>query len=175
MGFTIVELLVVLAIMAVLSLLVSSGWGFLRERSEQVACANNLRGLYGGFSAYVADHRQWPQLPDPPPSATAEEDFWHDALEPYGFTWINWQCPTTLRSYRSDPGLKDNPDVQARIHYTPTRFDDKAMTPFRWAKQPWLIESSDSHRSGSLILFADGSIVDSDEEYKRMTGKSPPK
>lgn len=48
-------------------------------------------------------------------------------------------------------------DRRPRIHYTPTMFDDKQGTPYKWPKQPWLIEIGDMHGNGALAGFPDGS------------------
>lgn len=55
-AFTLVELLVTIAIVSILVALTCDAVRSARERSEQVQCASNLRQLLGANAAYAADH-----------------------------------------------------------------------------------------------------------------------
>lgn len=55
-AFTLIELLVVITIIAVLAALVVPGLQTLREKSNEIKCANNLRELMTGFTTYAADN-----------------------------------------------------------------------------------------------------------------------
>jgi prepilin-type processing-associated H-X9-DG protein/prepilin-type N-terminal cleavage/methylation domain-containing protein len=55
-GFSVVELLVVLAIVAVLTLLVATASQQVMERAESAACVRNLQQVAGAALAYAAEH-----------------------------------------------------------------------------------------------------------------------
>ena len=74
-------------------------------------------------------------------------------MDPYTKSREIWKCPL-LKKY----GAYDSEGKKLEIHYTPTRFDARPTTPYRWEKQPWLIEVSNIHGNGPLLLMPDGSI-----------------
>lgn len=55
-GFTLVELLVTLAIIAVLAGLIFPVFGATRERARSAQCISNLRQVYGAIAMYSSDH-----------------------------------------------------------------------------------------------------------------------
>jgi len=55
-GFTLVELLIVIAIFAILATLVLTSLGKLRESAERTKCAGNLRQIGIGAAVYAQDH-----------------------------------------------------------------------------------------------------------------------
>jgi prepilin-type N-terminal cleavage/methylation domain-containing protein/prepilin-type processing-associated H-X9-DG protein len=61
-GFTLVELLIVIAIVAILMALLLPAVSSMKARAGSVRCMNNLRQLYQGSLLYLADHNQkfWP-------------------------------------------------------------------------------------------------------------------
>jgi prepilin-type N-terminal cleavage/methylation domain-containing protein len=155
-GFTLLELMIVLTIIAILSTLLIPVYGHLRERAQKVACIANLRSLYVGADVYVQREGHWPQIFLS--SYGSKEDFanaWVAALAPSGISRKNWICPTIQQSL----GAPDYSEpAHARIDYISTGFDDKATSPHQWPKQPWFIETGNVHGNGNLIIFTDGSI-----------------
>lgn len=171
-GFTLVELLVTIAVIGVLVGLIVAVTGGVRDRVEKVRCMSNLRNLHIGLSSYVQDKGHWPQCP------TGAKDeafnaFWVAALDPYAIPEETWRCPTLTRHLRE--GQASDRERGMRIHYLPTQFDAHPYAPFRWAKQPWLVEIGDSHGGGALIIFPDGSIKGFSQVFEEQTGhKWPP-
>jgi prepilin-type N-terminal cleavage/methylation domain-containing protein len=55
-GFTLVELLVVIGVIAVLVAILLPAVHSVREQSHGVVCTNNLRQLWNGFVMFAADH-----------------------------------------------------------------------------------------------------------------------
>lgn len=62
-GFTLVELLTVIAIIGVLAALVIPTLGTVREKAQRAVDANNLREIIKAAQLYAADHQE--RLPDP--------------------------------------------------------------------------------------------------------------
>ena len=60
-GFTLVDLLVVIAIIAVLATIILPGLGKIRTKAKNLKCQNNLKGLYAGILMYEGDYKVWPQ------------------------------------------------------------------------------------------------------------------
>jgi type II secretory pathway pseudopilin PulG len=53
---TLVEILVVFAILAVLVALVTAGFGKINAKSKQVTCLNNMRQIGVGLQVFADDH-----------------------------------------------------------------------------------------------------------------------
>lgn len=157
-AFTLIELMISIGIIAVLATMILVGWPRIIAKSEAAHCMGNLRSLQVSLNSYVQDIGHWPQVPpEIDVSASANdapyEDWWLEELKDFGGTEEVWQCPTIKRMVMSK-----NPDGRPKISYTPTPFDEQAFTPYRWAKQPWLIEIGNMHGHGAFICFPDGSI-----------------
>jgi len=153
-GFTLVELVVVVAILGILLTLLLPAFGPIRDRVERVVCMGNLRSLYTSLSSYVTDNQQWPQCPVKASRAVSEK-FWTTTLADYGAKPETWICPTLKRKLAL--AVAQGEDVP-KVHYVPAQFDDKAATPFKWPAMPWVIEIGDMHLCGSLLIRGDGGI-----------------
>lgn len=150
------ELLVAIALIGILATLIVPEIGPLRERAEKVVCMGHLRSLHCALGSYLNDYEQWPQCPEDA-DTRAEETFWLDALKDYGGTEDVWRCPSTVRLFANDA---NNPNAEVpRLHYTPTQFDELPLTPRKWGSMPWLIEISDAHHGGNLLIRTDGSVL----------------
>ena len=154
-GFTLLELLIVIALIGILTTLYAPQLGTVRERAEKVVCMGHLRSLHVALGAYLSDNETWPQCPENLEGA-AEEQFWFDALKEYGVTQKDWQCPTLSRQLGINSGA-DTSDAP-KMHYMPANFDDNPMTPRRWPGMPWLVEIADIHHGGALMIRADGAV-----------------
>lgn len=162
-GFTILELSVAIAIIAILVVLVLGGAAMLRSRAHRLQCMENLKSLYTGVERYRQENDHWPQVGVDPASETGMEQFaaaWVTVLQPFGADAKTWICPEIQQ-------LLGNPDYlrpeNARIDYIPMSFDNKPLTPHQWPTQPWFIERGDAHGSGNLIIFTDGHIAAANE------------
>lgn len=151
-GFTLIELVVVVALIGILTTLSAPTVMNLHKVASRAVCASHMRSLHCSFGAYLNDNEQWPQPPENA-SQDAEEQFWMDAVAEYGAPESVWKCPALTHA------IVNGTDGDGhKIHYAPTEFDDNPMTPRRWAAMPWLIEIADGHGSGHLLIRADGAV-----------------
>ena len=153
-GFTLLELLVVLLVIAIISALLFESYKSFEARAQRTKCAVNLRNLYVALDADTRDQGHWPQCP----YAIGEPEFdqwWLKELSHYNLSRASWECPTLQQL--QEGGQAEKKDAKT-IDYVPTPFDDQPRTPYKWATQPWAVEVGDFHGDGNLILFPDGSI-----------------
>jgi prepilin-type N-terminal cleavage/methylation domain-containing protein len=159
-GFTLLELTIVIAIVAILAILSFPIVSNLRARAQRVQCVANLKNLAVGANLYLQQNNDvWPQIRTPAPGEPTEDfaNAWIAALEPFGVPRKTWICPT-MQAALQNPDYS-TPDV-ARIDYIATPFDDKPGTSHEWPRQPWFIETGDVHGKGNLIIFTDGTVSD---------------
>lgn len=92
LGFTLIELMVVIAIIMVLAMLLSASVPRIREQSRNVICISNLRQIAMATIAYTDDHNgivplmasKWNPVTK---SLLTNGDFmWHQSLVPYILT-----------------------------------------------------------------------------------------
>lgn len=155
-GFTLLELVVVVAIILVLIALLMPNFSALRSKAEGVVCMGKLRTLWVAFSTPVGDGSGWPQLPNGIKiGSTVEQQWWLDySSNNLGLKVVNWSCPTISRIQRSST----NAQAIALISYFPTLFDANPMSPNRWSRMPWFTESQGAHGAGILSVRADGTV-----------------
>ncbi len=166
-SFTLVELVVAIAILGVLAVLVNIAISHIRARTEVANCTANLKSLYTAFATHVNDKGQWPQI-SIELKGRPYELAWFNALQPYGIVEKNWQCPTIARDMTDLDIEGQEPPL---IHYTPTHFDEHPLTPFKWPNQPWLTEIGDAHGRGPMTILTSGAVRPFNEIYVEAGGK----
>lgn len=156
-GFTITELIVAMAIVAILIALSVQGYGKFKRHAARAKCIGNMRVVHSGLNACWMDRNRWPQMPGE--ALTFDEsryfEWWIRVLEPYGVGEESWLCPSDIVLEK----LKGKRDVHAGS-YLVTPFDGHQYSPVRW-NQPWLMERGDFHGQGAHIAMPDGSILPS--------------
>ena len=155
-GFTLLEIVVVILIIAILATMLFESYQSFSARAERVRCSTNLRSLHIALAAYTQDQEHWPQCPYEIGNPEYDK-WWMREMSRYNLGRPNWECPTFKR-LQKEGVLDKEKDEQKMIHYVPTPFDDGPRTPYKWATQPWAVEVGDFHGDGALILFPDGSI-----------------
>ena len=154
LGFTLLELLIVITILAVFVGISIPSYNYLVRKAEATKCMQRMKGIWTGMNAYMADHKQWPQRPEG--MAGSEEKlwkWWYETLEPYDVSKELWLCPTEAK----DLALTGRDEDEYTSSYVPANFDGREFTPFRW-DQPWLLERADFHGQGNNILMSDGTV-----------------
>ena len=151
-GFTLVEVLCSVAILAILMAMAVMSYDRILASSGQPRCLANMRSLHSAFSSYIDDKGYWPQQPMfGPNDEKGYGEWWINTMHPYVASDKVWLCPTiqAAQAQTKKPML---------IHYTPTVFDAFRNRPFQWSTMPWLIEVGNAHGNGVNVLFPDGSI-----------------
>ncbi len=105
-GFTLVELLTVVAIIGILLSILVPSVGAARSYARRVACANNLDKSYLAINMYINDSGVYPCAQDP----VSTDPFywlwmgrgWRDIIKPYLGGWVNKSNPSILYC-KADP------------------------------------------------------------------------
>ncbi|MGO8698757.1 MAG: prepilin-type N-terminal cleavage/methylation domain-containing protein [Limisphaerales bacterium] len=95
-GFTLVELLFVIAIIAVLASLLLPALAGGRAQAQAIGCRNRLRQIGQAMTMYLSDSRHYPPLWD---GDARQGQLCFEKLYPYyPLRWTNaaWHCPTYL-------------------------------------------------------------------------------
>ena len=153
-GFTLLELVVVLAVIGIIATLLFQSFQSLQDRAGRTRCVANLKNLHIALDAATRDQGHWPQCP----FEIGSEEFdgwWLKEMSRYNLSRASWECPTFRKLQEKGEAEKN---AEKSIDYVPTPFDDQPRTPYKWSMQPWAVEVGDFHGDGNLILFPDGSI-----------------
>jgi len=99
-GFTLVEMLVVVAIIAILASIMFPVFSRARAAARKTACASNLRQIGTAFELYIGDNDEC--FPDAycdcpaitsPPNLNAGHLMWPEAIQPYCRNTDLFTCP----------------------------------------------------------------------------------
>ena len=117
-AFTLVELLVVIAVIVILASILFPVFARARENARRAACQSNMKQLGLAYMQYTQDYDE--KLPHIDPSATdAVQDFGNTgslsnpyrSLQPYAKSTGIYHCPSavssTVASYAVVPGVSD--------------------------------------------------------------------
>lgn len=147
-GFTLVELLVVVGIIAVLIAILLPTLGSARRQANSVKCISNLRQIglaflnYGnehkgtwpvavhsakagavGSSIYINEERRWPDLVAP--YVANKQDWKYDDLEEIRANSVIWGCPEWTKTTDFNAGnFADKVRVGYGMQYYPSFFTD---------------------------------------------------
>jgi len=159
-GVTLLEMLVAIVVIAILIAVIAPSYKAIRLQAEKAVCISHMRVIHTGLDNHMLDKNRWPQMPKAVFDSKDETDFWKWwilTLEPYGAGEPHWLCP-------SDKVRKDSAD-EYNSSYLPALFNSHHHTPYRWAKQPWLVERGNLHKRGAHIMLPDGSIHSSRDVF----------
>lgn len=159
-GWTLLELLIVMVIVAVLATISLPAYGYFRKKAQFVTCVSHLRVLHQAFMNHMLDNDMvWPQMPEEVFADIDEERGWEwyfETLLPHGAAKQTWFCPADTSSNEEMYSTEDH----FGSSYIPTMFDERPNTAFLWGNQPWLIERGEMHGKGDgpNIVMPDGSV-----------------
>ena len=155
-AFTLVELLVVIAVLAILASLLLPVFSSARRKTRQAHCLNNVRQLVLTSFVYVGDNDQYPT-------------YMHPAFSLTGISWIaNFTdaktrplltCPTALlRSPPPDSGNRQGAADQAWARWTS---DGKTMFSGSYGYNAWLYPDLSKYYPGASppeMVFPKGGV-----------------
>lgn len=152
-GFTLVEMLVVITILAVLL-----GIGFpvgrnLIARSREASCLNNLRSLGVGLQSYLQDHNNiTPDLEAGRSSKSDDVPVLETVLLPYLGSADAFHCPADSKEFNKSGSSYLWNSTQSGLPYGDLSFfgieDRPDKIPLITDKEAW-------HPSGTNFLYAD--------------------
>lgn len=94
-AFTLVELLVTIAILAILGAILLPVLAQARERARAAACASNMRQLAMGLMLYTQDHDETlPMVTNYAAAASAPDRVWTATVQPYVRNERVFLCPS---------------------------------------------------------------------------------
>ena len=84
-GFTLVEMLVVIAIIGILAALILTALSQAKAQSQSLTCKNRLRQMGLALTMYASEAHRYPSLMDRSQNVpvTADNWTWADAIFPY--------------------------------------------------------------------------------------------
>lgn len=97
-AFTMIELLIVIAIVAILAALLLPALSRAKQAAEMAVCQSNLRQVNIGLRLYLDDHRAYPFFMD---RVNHKDRWWFDSLEPFtAAAWPEFNVARRLRNMK---------------------------------------------------------------------------
>lgn len=152
-GFTLVELLVTLAVIATLAGIGVAVARPIIARSRQAACLNQLRSIGSAFESHLQDHNQiLPVLAAGRSSKTEDLPVLETLLQPYLENPESFKCPQDSKEFEKSGSSYLWNSTQNGLHVSQLAFfgikDRPDKIPLVTDKEAW-------HPGGTNFLYAD--------------------
>jgi len=160
-GFTLVEILVVVAIVGLLMALIVPVLMNSRSQARRIQCANNLRELHRGVNLYCMDNRMLYPILALKPSANSSAMRLRDLLEPILRDPRVFKCPEDRQGFFEKEG--SSYEWNATLNGRPQ--DGKLEEILGSSRTPMLYDYENFHPdngngfSGKVVIFVDGNVV----------------
>ena len=154
-GFTLIESLVVLAILATLAGIAIPVTRSIVATSREAACLQNLRALGAGLESYLQDHQQkMPELATGRASLTDPAPVLETVLLPYQQSPAAFRCPQDFKQYAQSGSSYLWNSTQNGLLASQLAFFGIAGRP---DKIPLITDKEAWHPHGTNFLYADSS------------------
>jgi prepilin-type N-terminal cleavage/methylation domain-containing protein/prepilin-type processing-associated H-X9-DG protein len=149
-GFSLVELLVVLAIISILVAMLLPAFSSVRELARRTSCQNNLRQIGMGLAQYIDDYHGHLPRND---SGTTDRGTWVDEIYPYVNNPQIFICPDDSSPYTltAGSGLQTSYAINQFYNQNSTQNLFEANLP---GEQPTLLGNIDDVTG--TVAFGDG-------------------
>lgn len=172
-GFTLTELLTVIAIIGILAAILIPVAGKVRESAYSSRCSTNLRNIHGWLTLYAQEHKScYPPIFAPSPPAFPKSVSWWQLVQLYANPSVPiplagetdpavnpWYCPAAEKTF---------PEPVRRV-YPMNAYGTPQSTPIRplLSSQParTLLVADGKHNSGgdSLLYFRDSTAISAEK------------
>lgn len=168
-AFTLIELILSVALVSILIALALPAYQDFRARSENVTCANNLRQLGVAMLQLLQDNNNViPKIESNPAHPVyAPEDGAKPLAEiygPYGITERTLRCPADVRkeNYFAQAGSSYEwfPFIDGEIATAPKIYLPTGVLSAAFSRIPVAADFSGVHHGRQNLLFADGHVKD---------------
>ncbi|MBE2205869.1 MAG: prepilin-type N-terminal cleavage/methylation domain-containing protein [Chthoniobacterales bacterium] len=136
-GFTLLELIAVVAILSMLATLAIPHFEKVRSRAQSIVCTNNLRQIGIGVLAYVGENDNLFPIIEPNPNSPVylpedEATPLYVELEPYGVTQQVLTCPSDIKGpnyFAQRTTVIDGKSYGTSYQWRPIIDDENAISP----------------------------------------------
>jgi len=166
-AFTLVELLVVLAIIAMLGGLLAPSLGRSIEKADAIACAKNMRQIGVAVQLYANDNNhRYPKVETNPSSPVYPDDEEAEgileALGDYGVSVATIKCRSDMKSFKAydqyGSSYEWRPIVDEELYNAPTVYRRGGAMTVSPARVRLLTDFYGVHNGRKNWLFADGRV-----------------
>jgi prepilin-type N-terminal cleavage/methylation domain-containing protein/prepilin-type processing-associated H-X9-DG protein len=153
-GFTLVELLVVIALIVILAALLFPVLATVRERARQTTCLANLHQLAAAHLLYLQDWDErfpyWYVAAPPRPAPFGPHTYWTEYLQPYVRNGAIFQDPSARWSGSTNEKLAD----YVLLTWGPGGQGTPESPYYRWPGPP--LSLTEVRRPSAMINLLDG-------------------
>ncbi len=154
-GFTLLELLIVVVIIAVLAGIAFPVGRSMLSKSREAACLGNLRSIGVGLQLYLQDNNQkLPTLALGRDGKTSEEPVLETVLLPYMESGDAFECPADHGEFDKTGSSYGWNTTQNGLHISKVSFFGNDTRP---EAVPLVFDKESWHPSGTNFLYADSS------------------
>jgi prepilin-type N-terminal cleavage/methylation domain-containing protein/prepilin-type processing-associated H-X9-DG protein len=162
-GFTLIEILVVIAIISLLAALLFPVFSQARERARRISCGSNMRFVGMAIRQYSQDNdEQLPLVAVNNTGVSATNPYgWADGIMPYLKSPMQYQCPSDGTALAVDSNANG------------TTFDETGSVDFFYNSRLSGIEEAKLQYPGSTLMLGDATPGDARTAYDGGSGTGP--
>ena len=108
-AFTLIELLIVIAIIALLAAILFPVFNRARENARRASCQSNLKQIGLGIMQYTQDYdERYPMMYSNTPGGTLAVPSWRQTIQPYINSAQVFRCPSNTQNTTVDDAARDS-------------------------------------------------------------------